>query len=219
MTQLVAYYDTNPVEVNGDVEITQAQIASAAGVPSVEGAIRAALVYVCVYRPTGWLLVPFGGYDDWSLRDRYNEALRIMTVLGASSITCETFAEVSVRRGLRAKIAGKGPQFTQERVQNSGFDFRHDGTGHAPRDPRPLSWPDEPGFSAAVANVLENGSAEVEIRIRSSRMYAIDGDLALQLKGVGFELGGVAQRSGTTILHIRASFPQVRKGWMPSANW
>ncbi len=83
MSQLVAYYDENPVEAKGKVEIHQSPIASAAGLRSSEGAIRTSLVYVPVPSEAGPFLVPFGEYDDWSLRDRYNEAIRIMNTLGA----------------------------------------------------------------------------------------------------------------------------------------
>ena len=213
MSQLVAYYEENPVELKGHVEIQQSPISSAAGSRSVEGAIRAALVYVRVPSEAGPFLVPFGEYDDWSLRDRYNEAIRIMNTLGASAITCETYGEVAVKRGVRARLLGKGGELTQQRIENSGFDFRHNGAGSAPRDPRPLRWPDEPGFSAAVSSVLENGATEVVINIKSNRTHAIDGALGLELKKVGLDLGGLTQRSGATSLHIGASFPQVRKGW------
>lgn len=175
MSQLVAYYDENPVVAKGKVEIRQSPISSATGSRSSEGAIRPSLVYVPVASEAGPFLVPFGEYDDWSLRDRYNEAIRIMNTLGASAITCETYGEVSVRRRLRVKIFGRGGEVTQRRLENSGFDFRHNGAGGAPRDPRPLRWPDEPGFSAAVDSVLENGSIEVDINIRSNRTHAIDG--------------------------------------------
>lgn len=213
MSQLVAYYDEKPVEVGDTVEINQAPISAANGLQSVEGAVRTELVYVSVHRQGRSFLVPFGEYDEWSLRDRFNEANRIMSTLGASLIVCETFREVSAPRGLRGKIGGNSGEFTQERRENSGFDFRHEGKGGPPRDPRPLSWPDEPGFSAAVHNVLENDSEAVEIKIRSNRSYAINGQLGLKLKGVGFNLGGMSQQSGTTSLHIRANFPQGRKGW------
>ncbi|HEX8082027.1 MAG TPA: hypothetical protein VF557_17585 [Jatrophihabitans sp.] len=213
MSQLVAYYDENPVEPKSQVEIHQLPIASAAGSRSVEGAIRTSLVYVRVPSEAGPFLVPFGEYDDWSLRDRYNEAIRIMNTLGASAITCETYGEVAARRGIRAKVLRRGGELTQERIENSGFDFRHSGAGSAPRDPRPLRWPDEPGFSAAVSSVLENGATEVVINIRSHRTHAIDGALGVKLKKGGFDLGGLTQRSQATSLHIRASFPQGRKGW------
>jgi hypothetical protein len=211
--QLVAYYEEKPVEVAGKLEIHQSPMSSAAGMRSTEGAVQPSLVYVQVQSEAGPFLVPFGEYDDWSLRDRYNEAIRIMNTLGASAITCETYREVAVRRGVRARFLGRGAEITQQRLENSGFDFRHDGAGSAPRDPRPLRWPDEPGFSAAVTSVLENGAKEVVINIRSNRTHAIDGSLGVQLKKLGFDLGGMTQRSGATSLHIRAAFPQARRGW------
>ena len=195
------------------MQIHQQPLVAAAGVRCVEGAVRASLVYVQVPSEAGPFLVPFGEYDDWSLRDRYNEAIRIMNTLGASDITCETFGEVAVRRGVRAKIMGRGAEVTQQRIENSGFDFRHSGAGSAPRDPRPLRWPDEPGFAAAVSSVLDNAATEVVINIRSNRTHAADGTLAAELKGIGLDLGGGSQRSAATSLHIRATFPQGRRGW------
>ena len=191
----------------------QSPVAAAADSRSVEGAIRTSLVYVEVASEAGPFLVPFGEYDEWSLRDRYNEAIRIMNTLGASEITCETYGEATVRRSARARVMGRGGELTQQRIENSGFDFRHSGAGSAPRDPRPLRWPNEPGFAAAVSSVLENGATEVVINIRSNRTHAVDGDLGVDLKKIGFDLGGQVQRSGATSLHIRASFPASRRGW------
>lgn len=73
MSQLVAYYDENPVEVKDKVEIEQSPISLAVGSRSVEGAVRTSLAYVRVPSEAGPFLVPFGEYDDWSLRGRYNE--------------------------------------------------------------------------------------------------------------------------------------------------
>ena len=213
MSQLVAFYDESPVELKGQVEIQQSPISSAAALRSVEGVLRTSLVYVRVPSEPGPFLVPFGEYDDWSLRDRYNEAIRIMNTLGASAIACETYGEVTVRRGLRARVFGRGGDLTQQRIENSGFDFRHSGAGSAPRDPRPLRWANEPGFSAAVSSVLENGATEVGINIRSNRTHSVEGTLGMELKKFGFELGGIAQSSGATTLHIHANFPQKSRGW------
>src|SRR5690242_179678 len=91
LSQLVAYYEDKPVELKGQVEIHQSPIIAASGARSVEGAVRTSVVYVTVPSEAGPFLVPFGEYDDWSLRDRYNEAIRIMNTLGASAITCETY--------------------------------------------------------------------------------------------------------------------------------
>jgi hypothetical protein len=210
LSELVAYRDEDPIDVKGRVEIQQLPMAAAAESHSEEGLIRASLVYVCV---SEGLLVPFGSYDDWSLRNRYNEAIQIMNTLGAAEITCETYGEVTVRRRFHFKIYRKGPEVTQRRMENSGFDFRHVGAGSAPRDPRPLRFAEEPGFSAAVSSALENGASEVEINIRSNRTHAIDGTLGIELKKLGFDLGGTAERSAATSLHIKATFPRGRKGW------
>lgn len=213
MSQLVAYHEDQPLDLRRQVEIQQRPIASAVGVRSPVGAIRSGLVYVQFPSETGPFMVPFGDYDDWSLRDRYNEAIRIMNTLGASTIECETFREVTTRRNLRAKVMGKGASLKQERVENSGFDFHHSGAGSAPRDPSPLRWPDEPGFAAAVSSVLHNGATEVVVNIKSNRTHAIDGELGLQLRKLGLDLGGSTQQTGATSLHIRATFPQAKKGW------
>lgn len=216
MSQLIAYYDETPIEgkdrSNGTVEVQQAPISAASGLRSAEGAIRTSLVYVLVSSEAGPFLVPFGAYDEWSLRDRYNEAIRIMNTLGASMITCETYGETTVRRGFRAKLFRQSAEATQHRIENSGFDFRQSGAGSAPRDPRPLRWPDEPGFAAAVSSVLENAATEVVINIKSNRTHSVDGALGIQLKGFGFDLGGSTQQSGATSLSIRAGFPPGRKG-------
>jgi hypothetical protein len=214
MSQLVAYYDQKPVDLRGQVEPHQMPIASASGARSAEGAIRSSLAYVPVSSEAGPFLVPFGEYDEWSLRDRYNEAIRIMNTLGASSITCETYREVVARRGLRARVFTRGGgELVQQRIENSGFDFRHNGAGSAPRDPRPLRWPQEPGFAAAVSSVLENGATEVIINIKSNRSYALEGELGIRLKKLGFDLGAGTQQSGATSLHIRAGFPTARRSW------
>jgi hypothetical protein len=213
VSQLVAYFDEEPIDVKGKVEIQQSPISDAADERSPEGQVRTAVVYVRVPSEAGPFLVPFGAYDDWSLRDRYNEAIRIMNTLGAATIACETYGEVVVRRRARVKVFGRGGNVGQRRIENSGFDFSHDGAGSAPRDPRPLRWPHEPGFSAAVSSVLDNGAKSVDIHIRGGRTHAVDGSLGVQLKKFGFELGGVAQREVATSLRIHATFPPPRKGW------
>jgi len=213
MSQLVAYYDEAPIDVKGRVEVQQAQRGSASGVRTVDGPVRSKMIYVAVRSLAEVLLVPFGDYDEWFLRDRYNEALRIMNSLGAKTIVCEAFGEVEVRRGLRAVLGERRGGISQRRVLETGFDYHHDGDGSEPRDPRPLRWPDEPGFAAAVSSVLENGSTEVTFNIRSTKTHAIDGSLGIKLKDLGFDLGGSSEKSGATTLHISATFPAPQRGW------
>jgi hypothetical protein len=216
MTQLVSYFEDKPVDLKGKVELAQYPMASATQVRSSEGAIQPGVVYVVVPSPVaGSLLVSFGAYEEWSLRDRYNEAIRIMNTLGASTIVCESYRAVSKRFGLRLFALGNGGEVTLQRAENSGFDFRHTGTGSVPRDPSPLRWPDEPGFAAAVASVLENKATQVSITIRSSNGYSAGGSLGVRLQKVGFDLGGGQENTGVASLHITAQFPTpLKKGWL-----
>jgi hypothetical protein len=213
MSQLVAYYDEKPHELKDQVEIRQMPITLASDARSVEGAVHTSLVYVRVPSEAGPFLVPFGEYDEWSLRDRYNEAIRIMNTLGASLIEIETFGVKVTRRKVRVRLFSQGGKLAEQRITDSGFDFKHTGAGSAPRDPRPLRWPDEPGFSAAVSSVLDNGATHIDINIRSSRTHAVEGTLGIKLKKLGFDLGAGSQHSGATRLKIHAEFPQAKKWW------
>ncbi|CAB4909496.1 MAG: hypothetical protein F2825_03970 [Actinobacteria bacterium] len=211
MSRLVAFFEDKPVDLKGRLELQQEPLVTALDRVSSTGALRSSLVYVERLGETGPFLVPFGEYDEWSLRDRYNEAIRIMNTLGASEIACETWGQVASQRRISIRFRGKGPQVTQQRIQNGGYDFKHHGAGSSPRDPRPLRWPDEPGFAAAVSSVLDNGATQVTINIRSTRTHAVDGELGVQLKKVGFDLGGGNAREEATSLFIQASFPTTRK--------
>jgi hypothetical protein len=215
VTELVSYYEKEPVDLKGKVELAQHPMTLAGQLRSSEGAVRPGVVYVVVPSPVARpLLVPFAAYDEWSLRDRYNEAIRIMNTLGASTIVCESYRAVSKRFGLRLFALGNGGEVTLQRTENSGFDLRHTGTGSIPRDPSPLRWPNEPGFAAAVVSVLENKATEVAITIRSSNRFSAGGSLGVRLQKVGLDLGGGHGNTGVASLHITAQFPTPpKKGW------
>jgi hypothetical protein len=216
VTHLVSHYEDKPVDLKGKVELAQYPMTSAAQLRSSEGAVQPGVVYVVVPSPVARpLLVPFGAYDEWSLRDRYNEAIRIMNTLGTSTIVCESYRAVSKRSRLRLLIGGKGGEAAYQRVDNSGFDFRHVGTGSLPRDPSPLRWPDEPGFAAAIVSVLANRATQVSMNIRSSNGFDVHSSLGASLQNLGFELGGGHLKTDIASLHITAQFPTPpKKGWL-----
>lgn len=218
MSQFVAYYDEEPIELKAQVELHQLPIRSASGARSVEEAIRPSVVYVQVPSEAGPFLVPFGEYDKWSLRDRYSEAIRIVNTLGASSTTCETYREVSARRGIRAKVLSRGGHVSRQRVEISGFDFLI--STMTAREALLVTRGRcggltslAPGFAAAVSSVLDNSASEVAVNVKSNRSHSVDGDLGLTLSKVGFELSAGTQQSGATRLHIRASFPKAKRLW------
>lgn len=218
MSNLVAYYEDEPVKTKDKVEVQQRPLPTTP-VPVTDGVLRPGVVYVLVRTPVGPPLhVPFATYDEWSLRDRYNEALRIVNTLGASSIECQSFAESKRNLGVNISIFGKSQGgsagLKAKKVVNSGFDYSHTGVGSAPRDPRPLKWPDEPGFAAAVVSVLDNKATRVVININVSQKYSRSGSLGKSLQKVGFELGVSSDDSKVSRLHITAEFPAGRKAWL-----
>ena len=171
-----------------------------------DGALRPGLVYVLVQSPVGPPLhVPFATYDDWSLRDRYNEALRIVNTLGASHVDCQTFREAKKGGRLRVGVKGFGGRGGIQKVQNSGFDYSHTGTGSPARDPRPLQWPHEPGFAAAVEGVLDNKATQVTINIHSSQTYSANGSTGQNATQARLRPGGERRtQRGLEPAHHRA---------------
>ena len=150
MTTLVAYYDNEPVDLKGKVEIQQVPMPKAVEARVADGALRPGLVYVLVPSPVGPPLhVPVATYDEWSLRDRYNEALRIVNTLGAFHVDCRASA-----RPRRGAVQGRGEGLRRQGRHPEGPEqwvrLLPHRTGSPARDPRPLPWPHEPGFAAAV---------------------------------------------------------------------
>lgn len=211
MSQLVSFYETAPVTdrrgLLTDVIQRPMQVRSTYSV--IEGEIVPRVVYVQAPIEGRSLLVPFGQYDAWSLRQRFEEALRVMNTLGACEIECTTY---SARRNAVAARVGVGPVAgwgKVQRTQSTDFDYSFSGTGAAPRDPGPIRWTNIPGLDAAKESVLLNGGRRVEITIESESEFAADSDLARRLKNAGLVLGLEGRTQAKTLLRIKAEFPPV----------
>ena len=165
MTQLVSYYEEKPVGRTADLDVVQVPIAEAKGQVIDGGRIMPKVVYVIGRAGESPQLVPFAQYDVWSLRERFNEVLRVMNTLGAKTIKCSTQAIDTKRRKLSVGIAKNGLEHSAEHETKSGFDYEHHGAGAPPSDPRPLRWPGEPGLEAAIVGVLLNGAERATISV------------------------------------------------------
>lgn len=210
MTELVAYYKDKPrKETPGAANVVQRDISKASGVKVIGNAdVLPGVVYVVAPHQDQTLLVPFAQYDMWSLRERFNETLRVMNTLGAKTIKCTTYSSSARRAGIHLNILGR-TRFgaKSEQLQQSGFDYDTKGRGALPRDPGPLRWPDEPGMEGAVQSVLENGSTSTSISIESSSKYKVQSDLWVSLKKAGFHLGAETESTSVTTLKVEATFP------------
>ncbi|MFN3340150.1 MAG: hypothetical protein ACK40Z_10685, partial [Dietzia sp.] len=92
MSQLVSFYETAPVTDKRGLltDVIQRPMQVRSGYDVVEGEVVPRVVYVQAPIEGRPLLVPFGQYDAWSLRQRFEEALRVMNTLGACEIECAT---------------------------------------------------------------------------------------------------------------------------------
>lgn len=120
MSRLVAYYEEEPVRTKGGVEVEQIPYVPNSPVLASDGDIRPNVVYVVVPSQVGKPLhVPFAAFDEWFLRDRYGEALRIVNTLGASSIECKTSRDSRRRSGVSAAVKGISAGLRRSRQQTN----------------------------------------------------------------------------------------------------
>lgn len=151
-------------------------------------------------------LIAFADYDEKLAQDRYNEALRVFTKLGAARIVAtsrrQTVNQVSGRLGIRRLGADLGAG----RDAAWSLTFDQEGLGGTPVDPRPLRFRDEPMLDAVCEGVLNLGVKKGRIQITRSATLGVDGEIGLRLKKAGFKLGVSGSRATVTEFIIEAAF-------------
>lgn len=155
-------------------------------------------------------LIAFADYDEKLAQDRYNEALRVFTKLGAARIVA-----ASRRQTLRQVTGGFGFRRIGLDVRAAAdaewsLTFDQEGEGGPPIDPRPLRFRDEPMLDAVCDGVLNLGVKKGRIQITRSSTLGVDGELGLRLKKEGFKLGVSGTKATVTEFVIEAAFtPEV----------
>lgn len=208
--QLVSFYQDPPKRSSNSLGIELLPIDRANGFvlpgPTVVG-----IVYVR-HPMDDRELIPFADYDEKLAQDRYNEALRVFTKLGAARIVAasrrQTTKQVSGRLGIRKLGAdlGVGKDATWS------LTFDQEGKGGTPVDPRPLRFRDEPMLDAVCDGVLNLGVKKGRIQIIRSSTLGVDGELGLRLKKAGFKLGVSGTKAIVTEFMIEAAFtPEAAK--------
>ncbi len=210
MSQLVAFYTDLALPRAETTGVSQLEIADSEKYRFPLGSATPRVVYVR-HPKDPQLLIPFAAFDAYVLQDKYNEALRIVTELGASEVICRSLRGESVEA--EAGIGIKGLSLSGGAKQSSGTDISYEqrGQGGPPRDPGPLRWPDEPAFEAARAAVLWNGATEVMITVRSGSQFHADSGLGNSLSKAGFHLGFSMQKNEATVFALTAKFAQNEK--------
>jgi hypothetical protein len=151
-------------------------------------------------------LIAFADYDERLAQDRYEEALRVFTSLGAARIVAASHRQTTRHAVGNLSIMGK--RIAVDGVKDAAWSlaFNQEGDGGAPVDPRPLRFRDVPGLEQICEGVLHNGCKKGRIQITKSAILSVDGDLAVKLKKAKFKLGVSGARVMVTEFVIEAAF-------------
>jgi hypothetical protein len=156
-------------------------------------------------------LIPYREFDEVILLEKFNEAIRVMTTLGACDVKCTSFRSFDRTRagrfGWRQNGVDVEATTESEKQVSSGYDYEQHGAGSAPRDPSPLRWPDEPGITSAVDSVLNNRAHSVRISV--NREQTRSRNLEAKLKRLGIALGGTTGKEQADRLLFEATFPTL----------
>lgn len=157
-------------------------------------------------------LVAFADYDERLARDRYEEALRVFTSLGAARIVAAAYRQTTRQAVGKFLVRGNGIAVRAVKDAAWSLAFNQEGDGGAPVDPRPLRFRDVPGLEQVCEGVLHNGWKKGSIQITRSATLGVDGDLAVKLKRAGFKLGVSGAKVTATEFVIEAAFtPEASK--------
>lgn len=208
MSELVVFHAGEAPKEAASQGVRVLEIAQATRYSIPVGPVVAKLVYVEHPIDEG-LLIPYGQFDDYLADEKYNEALRIVTWLGACEVTSQVFSG-SVKDGsLEAGFKGLGFKGGFEKALRNKKQIHVSGKGGIPRDPAPLRWPAEPGFEAARIAVLHNGARQLSIQIEKSHTFSVESDLAGALKKLGFSLGATFATRQSYVYVLEARFPEI----------
>jgi hypothetical protein len=201
--QLVSFFQETPSKSNSlGIELLPIERANEF---VLQGPTVAGIVYVRHPLDPRELIV-FADYDERIDQDRYEEALRVFTSLGAARIVATSHRQTT-RQGVgKLLVMGKG--ITVGGVKDAAWSlaFNQEGDGCAPVDPRPLRFRDVPGLEQVCEGVLHNGWKKGRISITRSAALGVDGDLAVKLKKGGFKLGVSGTKVMVTEFVIEAAF-------------
>jgi hypothetical protein len=157
-------------------------------------------------------LIAFADYDERLAQDRYEEALRVFTSLGAARIVATSHRQTTKQAAGKLRVMGNG--IAVRRVKDAAWSltFNQEGDGGTPVDPRPLRFRDVAGLEQVCEGVLKNGWKKGRIQITRSATLGVNGDLAVKLKQAGFQLGVSGTKVMVTEFVIEAAFtPEASK--------
>ena len=160
-------------------------------------------------------LIPLASYHPTIVAEKVNDAIAMLTALGAAEIELGYNNEVSneVRADLElmfglVKIGGSGGSTKEDKVN---VVYRARGTGAPPRALPPLTWLDEPGWRGIIDGRLHAGLHEFELGFTFDHFSGVDAELSAAARKFGLRIGGDFRRAHKAAFELRGSFPVENK--------
>ena len=158
-------------------------------------------------------LIPLASYHPTIMVEKVNDAIAMLTALGAAEIELSYGTEVSneVRADLElmfglVKIGGGA---TKEEKVNVVYSAS--GTGAPPRALPPLTWLDEPGWRGIIDGRLHAGLREFELTFTFDHLSGVDAELSAAVRKFGLRIGGDFRRAHKAAFELKGSFPAENK--------
>jgi hypothetical protein len=165
-------------------------------------------------------LIPLASYHPTIMVEKVNDAIAMLTALGAAEIVLAYSTEVSneVRADLELLfgLIKIGAEAAKEEKVN--VVYRASGTGAPARALPPLTWLDEPGWRGIVDGRLHGGLREFELTFTFDHLSGVDAELSAAVRKFGLRIGGDFRRAHKAAFELRGSFPVETKASKASAS-
>lgn len=156
-------------------------------------------------------LLPLMSYHSHILVEKTNEAIAILTSLGASQI--DLYHSTKISSQARADIElifgmfGLGGEKTTR--EDTRVIYHAKGLGAKPRALPPLLWLDEPGWRGIVDGRLYSNLTEFSLSFTYEHRGGVTAELAAQVKRFGLRAGGEFHRSHNVAFNLEGTFPRL----------
>ena len=214
MAALVSFYGEKPIDMPDGSErlyIDQQPLSDAdkyeVGYPEPD------VVYVR-HPVSRTRLIPLASYHSQILVEKTNDAIAMLTALGASKIELSYSGQISDQAKADVEIlfgmlSFGGNKNDSEHVRGI---YQASGEGARPRALPPLLWIDQPGWRGIIDGRLHGGLREFALTFTYEHDSGVDADLASNARQVGLRLGGEFRKAHRVSFNLCGEFPPLGDG-------
>lgn len=213
MAALVSFYDEKPIDVPETAErlyVDQRPLSEADNFEVSYPEPEVAYVRHPVSRTR---LIPLASYHSQILVEKTNDAIAMLTALGASKIDLSYSGKISDQAKADVEILFGMLSFggTKNESEHVRGIYQASGDGARPRALPPLTWIDQPGWRGIIDGRLHGGLREFALTFTYEHDGGVDADLASNARQVGLRIGGEFRKAHRVSFNLRGEFPPLNE--------